>query len=106
MASRDQLIQYAQFLSRVRELDPVMPAQQIQVLLIVALHPGTTIAEIAARTGHQPSSASRCVSALGTRQASREPGLGLVVAEEDPQDRRHKRVRLTAAGERFFNTLD
>jgi DNA-binding MarR family transcriptional regulator len=106
MASREKLVEYTHFLSRVRELDPVMPAQQIQVLLIVALHPGTTIAEIATRTGHQPSSASRCVSALGTRQATREPGLGLVVAEEDPKDRRHKRVRLTPAGERFINTLD
>ena len=106
MATRDQLTQYAHFLSRVRELNPVMPAQQIQVLLIVALHLGITIAEIATRTGHQQSSAGRCVSALGSWNASREPGLGLVVATEDPLDRRQKGVRLTAAGERFINTLD
>ncbi|MBD9511939.1 winged helix-turn-helix transcriptional regulator [Ensifer sp. ENS10] len=88
-----------------RKLDPEIQAQTITLFLLVVARPGITMKELVQQTGLASSSVSRNISALGERHRNGEPGHGLVRAYEDPQDRRTKRVDVTAQGRRVYETL-
>lgn len=88
-----------------KELDPEMQVQTLSVLLTVASAPGITMKELSQRLHLAQSSCSRNVAALSKWHRLGRPGLDLLVATEDPAERRRKIVRLTTRGERFIETL-
>lgn len=88
-----------------RKLDPEMQAQQIVIFLTIVGHPDITMRDLEDRVGLPSSTISRNVAALSKVHRKGQPGHDLVVAYEDTEDRRFKRVRPTQKGNRVFNTL-
>ena len=87
-----------QIIETFRVLDKEMQAQTMQVFLLVAVKPGIQFGELMAATGLSKSAISRNVAALSRIHRKGHSGYDLVEAYEDPEDRRHKRVRLTRHG--------
>ena len=89
-----------------RKLDPEMQAQTMLTFVHVCLTPDITIKELRDRIGVASSTISRNIAFLSDSRSPGRVGLGIVHTEEDPVDRRAKRVRLTSKGERVWKTLE
>lgn len=92
----------------LRMIDPEMPMQIALILLLIARsgEDGINMKDLALFTGLGKSSVSRNVAWLVQgKDPKAKSGPGLVEYFEDPDDRRNKVCRLTAAGERFVSTL-
>lgn len=90
---------------KARELHPKFDVTSWLVLLYVALHEGTSSANIQIVTGIPQSTVSRAVAFLsgvgtGTREA-----LHLIALEPNPDDRRGHKLFLTEEGKAFVKTL-
>lgn len=82
-----------------RDLDPELQSQTIVCFLLIAAAPTDIPMRDLQDTLDMPSSStSRNVAALSKHHRLGRPGLDLVETYEDPEDRRFKRVRLTARG--------
>lgn len=93
-------------LQEVREkLDADMPVQQLLTLLIAARTPGITMKDAMTELNISSASISRNVSALSPMNRFQKPGYGLIVAREDPLERRRKLMELTPAGSQFAKHL-
>jgi DNA-binding MarR family transcriptional regulator len=86
-------------------IDPEMPVQQLLVLLMVAKEPGITMKDLGQRARISQASMSRNVDELGMINRHRKPGKGVMIAEEDPMNRRQKLLRLTPKGMRAVEKL-
>ena len=93
------------FLSKLREIDSDMPMAQAHCLLLIAQNEGLSLKELADRAGVGMASASRYVSNFSKPVAQGRKGLGLVIATEDPMERRKKIIELTPKGRAFIETL-
>ena len=88
-----------------------MSLARAHVLLTVAARPNVSVAEIAESLKLSQTSASRHVSMLGTtgrvvpKTGELEAGLGLLEAQEDPDDRRTKRVLLRPEGVKLLKRI-
>ena len=90
----------------LREVDPELQAQTLATLIEVARHPdGIKMQELAARVNISQSSVSRNISAMSHTHRVGKPGYNLVIAFEDPTERRRKIVRLTPNGQRLVKRL-
>lgn len=89
-----------------RKLDAEMPMQQAVVFLHVVLLPGITMKALGEATGLSQSSCSRNVAALSQWHRLGEAGHDLVVATEDPAERRRKVVHLTPKGKRVAASIN
>lgn len=96
----------ASFIEEFRKLNAEMQAQQMAIFLAVAAKPDLTVTDIANATGHSTSSVSRNIAALGKTHRKGLPGLDILVAVEDPIDRRNKRIRMTPKGARVMAALE
>ncbi|SMF41940.1 DNA-binding transcriptional regulator, MarR family [Tistlia consotensis] len=89
-------------LSRVieilRTIDSDMTVQAVAIFLAICRREGITMKELGIGLGIAQSSVSRNVAALSDKARRDRPALGLVAAEEDPDDWRRKIVRLTPRG--------
>ncbi|MCP1674450.1 DNA-binding MarR family transcriptional regulator [Natronocella acetinitrilica] len=85
----------------LRALDSRIEAQAVLCFALIAAHPGIAMSDLAERLGLTLGGTSRNISKL----CDVGNGLGLVSREEDPVDRRLKRMRLTERGERFCRDL-
>lgn len=84
-----------------QELDPNMPLAAVRMLLLLASTREELSQTAIAKLLHVGSaSCSRYVADYG-QGALGKTGLGLVVAQEDPMERRKKIVRLTDEGRKF-----
>jgi DNA-binding MarR family transcriptional regulator len=88
----------AKAIGELRKIEPEIEAQAMLTLLWVAIQPGITMKELSERIGVSQSTTSRNVAMLGEINRRHEPGHGLLVAREDPTERRRKIVELTAKG--------
>ena len=79
--------------------------QTAQTFIAVALQPGITMKELSERVGISQASCSRNVAALSRVHRLNKAGMDLVVAAEDPMERRRKVVKLTAKGQRLAEAL-
>jgi len=93
------------FLEEFRKFDPEMQMQTAATLLLVAMRPGITTKELTGKLGISQASCSRNVAALSKMTRHGEPGPDLIVAEEDPRERRRKVMRLTPKGQRVAESL-
>lgn len=88
-----------------RQVDQTMPMQLAYTFLLVALHDGISVTEVADLAGFRLATASRHLLDLGERNRKKEPGLGLVKSEVDPDELRRKIYTLTPKGRNLYNTI-
>lgn len=72
---------------------------------MIAKHEGCPLSELAKKAGVGMASASRYVAFMGKPLKSGAKGYGLVLAAEDPNERRKKVINLTTKGRAFVNKL-
>jgi DNA-binding MarR family transcriptional regulator len=95
-------------LTRVREVDPEMPAQTLYALLEIVKNPGMSSAELNVKLGMSSAGVSRVVSRLTEWKDTKEPkvpGLDFITRTENLMDRRHKILEPTAKGLAFVRKL-
>jgi DNA-binding MarR family transcriptional regulator len=88
-----------------RNLDIEMPIGQIVFFLTAAKLEGGSLREIAQASGAKMTTASRYLSNLSPKDAYRPAGLNLLIARENPMNRRMKVIRLTDEGNRVLAAL-
>lgn len=93
------------FLAALREIDPYIPSQTAECLLVIAVNPGITMQRLSELTGLAQSSCSRNVALLSKFQRLGKEGYDLVEAVDDPRERRRKIVYLTSKGQRVVNKV-
>lgn len=92
-------------LEEMRRIDPEIQAQTVTCFLEVAMNPGITMKDLGERVGISQSSVSRNVAALSKVHRLNRPGHDLLVAVEDPMERRRKIVNLTEKGRKVAESL-
>lgn len=92
-------------IKRFRDFDLEMQMQTAQTFIAVAMQPGITMKELSEKVGISQASCSRNVSALSRTHRLNKPGMDLIVAAEDPMERRRKIVKLTPKGQRLAEAL-
>jgi DNA-binding MarR family transcriptional regulator len=107
MKEVNKLRELMQALEVFRTLDSDMPMAQATCLLIIAHNEGLSLKELSEKNGSSMAATSRYVAYFGKPHASlgHKTGLGLVVATEDPEERRKKAITLTAKGRALINKL-
>ena len=95
-----------QILEEFRKIYPDMQMQTASIFVTIAINQGITMKDLAQRIGVAQSTCSRNVALLSGMLKHDKPGYGLVVATEDPVERRRKVVNLTSRGERVAASLD
>lgn len=89
-----------------RKLDPEMQAQTMLTFCAVASKEGEVgMKDIERLTGLTTSSTSRNVAALGPYHRSGKAGLDLIIAFENPMNRREKFLKLTPKGRRVAESI-
>ncbi len=92
-------------LSYLQDADEDISVEMVDVFLMVACEPGIAFGEVRKVTGLAQSTLSRHVSALGDYKRNRDHGAGLIESVEDPNERRRKRLFLTAKGRRVVSHI-
>ena len=95
----------ALLLTAFRAVSPSMTIQGAHTFLLVAMNEGKSLIEIANLSGFKYPTVSRNILDLGERNRKRQPGLGLVITVNDPNEMRKKQVRLTDKGRTLLNQL-
>ena len=101
-------INHLKIIEELRKFDTQLEAQAIAVFFYVGTydsHNGISMQKIAEELDISQSSVSRNVYKLGDVNRHKKTGIGLLIAFEDPMERRRKLVRLTSKGKRVFHTL-
>lgn len=98
-------LEFLSVLETIRTIDPDMPIQQCATLFYVAGNESCIMQDMASALGFSQSSASRNVAALSKMHRLGKPGLDLIVAEEDPAERRRKLLSLTPKGKRVVEMV-
>ena len=88
------------------DLKAMMTAPMIKLFCLVGLYEGRTIQEIAALGDFKKSTASRYIQDMGKRRHDKNPGLGLLVTQEDENDLRRKVVGLSPKGRQLMNAIE
>ena len=81
-----------------REVHPTAPLHLVTAYLRVCVEEGLGVKDYAEQAGVANTVMSRHLLDLGSQLRSREPGLGLVENEQDPQELRRYRMSLTHRG--------
>jgi DNA-binding MarR family transcriptional regulator len=106
MNQKDTALLLIDVLQEVREkVDPEMQLQTLVALLTTAAEPGITMKDLSQLRGISQSAMSRNVDTLGQGFQRDGKGLGLLIAREDPTERRRKVLQLTPKGERLMGDL-
>lgn len=95
----------AVMLTTFRSVNSLMTIQAAHTFLLVALHEGRSLTELATLSGYKLPTVSRTLLDLGVRNRRREPGWGLVETVVDPMELRRKSVRLTNKGRAIINQV-
>lgn len=89
-----------------RDIDPKFPLQRAVVFAYVAARPECTLQEIEQALSIQQSTASMIVLALSSGAKPGEEGMELLETYTGLEDRRTKRVRLTAKGKKLAGKIE
>ena len=74
---KESMHKTALLMTAFRSLNPTMSIQVAHTFILVAMHEGKSITEIATLAGFRFPTVSRNILDLGVRNRKREPGLGL-----------------------------
>ena len=98
----------AEVVEAVRQLDKELPAHVLLMLLTVAQSgdEGVLQHELAQKVGMDSGMACRHVARLGPNRGVGLPGMGLLDSEIVPENRKLRRVKLSAKGRRFIERLN
>lgn len=88
--------------AKVRELDPRMEAQMMDIMAKIALNEGITYVDLTERVGLSGAAVSRNITKLG-RGSVKYRGLNLIETVEDPYDMRSKQIRLSPRGRQWWD---
>ena len=88
-----------------RTITPTIPVQVVQTLVLVALHEGKTLGELATLAGAQNSTMSRHTLDLSDRNRHGKPGHGLIERSKDNADLRATRFTLSPKGHALLNKV-
>lgn len=100
------LFQMFRAIEEMRKVDPEMQAHTINIFLTVCMRPSITMKELCTILGVSQATMSRNIAAMGKVHRLNRPGYDLLIATEDPVERRRKIVNLTPRGMRIKNALD
>lgn len=89
-----------------RQRDIEIPVGQIIFFLHACKMEGASLREIADVSGVKMTTASRYLSNLSAKGQFKEKGLGLLHAEENPENRRMKCITLTDEGRSLLQSLE
>lgn len=91
----------------LRQLDSEMSIAQAQCFLVVAKagDKGIPMTDLGNAVRIGSATCSRYIGDLGQINRYREPGLDLVIAKENPMERRTKIVMLTAKGRKLITKI-
>lgn len=91
----------------IRQVDPELPVHTVLIYLLVAdaMPEGILMHELAKKAGVSAAVCQRNVSFLTKEKGFGIPGYDLLTSEIVPQDRRQRRVKLSAKGEKFLAKL-
>lgn len=104
-ADKKQLHKVSLLMSTLRQVNSTMTIQVVHTLMLIALHEGASVTEIAKMSGFKLSTVSRNILDLGQLDRRRQPGLGLVETKIDPMELRKKQVALTPKGEALLRQV-
>lgn len=104
-AERIALKRLLRCMDEVRDISPELRIQTLQTLLVIAVNPGISLTDLMTKTKTSQSSCSRHVAHLSDTHWLKKPGLDLVVAKEDPRERRRKFAILTSKGRELTSSL-
>jgi len=90
---------------RLRLLDREVPAQVVAVFLYVASHDKCHKQAIEEDLGMTTASASRNTDWLSDTHRLNKKGLGLIIKEVDPTNKRRQQLRLSAKGKRLIQQI-
>lgn len=102
----DKIKIYMKFVAMFRDMDSEIPLTTVAVFLAVVQNEGMTMKDMAKMLNISQSSCSRNVAYLAQYHRLNKPGLGLLVTQEDPMERRRKVVQLTRRGKSFVDKLN
>ncbi len=93
-------------MEKLRELDDEMPAQLLSTLFYVASHKDCHKQALEEDLNFSTASGSRNTDWLtAEHRIKNRRGLGLIVKEKDPSNRRRIQLRLTVKGQVFIDQL-
>ncbi len=104
-ADKQLLHKVSLLMSAFRNINPTMSIQVVHTLMLIALHKGASVTEIAKMSGFKIPTVSRNILDLGKHDRRRAPGLGLVETKVDPMELRKKQVGLTPKGEMLLRQI-
>jgi len=88
-----------------RKMDQEMQMQTAMIFLLIAREEGLHSRDLMQHTGLTSASVSRNVAALSKYHRKGRPGHDVIVAREDPIDRRNKQLFLTGKGRAVINSI-
>lgn len=88
-----------------RKMDQEMQMQTAMIFLLIARDEGCYGRDLMQQTGLTSASVSRNVAALSKYHRKGRPGHDVVLAKEDPMDRRNKQLFLTGKGRAVINSI-
>lgn len=88
-----------------KTLDAEMQLSTLLVFLYIAQRGVCTQKDVEISLGLNNATASRNVAYWTKEKRYQQPGMDFVLREEDPKDRRYKRLSLTPAGREFFQRI-
>lgn len=89
-------------LAELRRVDSEMTIAVAQCFLVVALHPGIAVRELANHVDIDGSTASRIAGMLGRYGRGLKDGYRLIEFSDDAADRRVRRLNLSEKGQRVL----
>lgn len=92
-------------LNKIRDTVGDIPIQQLQLLLVVALHDGESQQEIQKYSKQSRASTSRNLQAWSSLTRTHQPGPAYIEMRQDPYERRRNMIYVTPQGWRFLEEL-
>ena len=92
-------------IEKIRELNREFPAQLLSTLLYVASHKDCHKQAMEEDLEFTTASGSRNTDLLSHTHRLGKPGLGLIIKEVDPSNRRRLQLKLTLEGQCLVDTL-
>lgn len=92
------LLRLRAVLDVVRDVNPEMPAQTLQALVLVALEPNISMSDLEKRLGVSSAATSRIIARLSEWERHEVPGRNWLEQRMNPLDRRYRVVELKPKG--------
>ena len=92
-------------LAEIREIAQHMPVAQVMALLLVALHEGKSLGELARLDGANLATLSRRMLDLGERNRRMEPGYMLIEQRQNPLNLRENQYTLSLKGKHLIKGI-